>query len=154
MVPSRYEANLKLGKWVETQRYEYTKLQRAGSVAAYGSGIDPSDNPYENEGSDPNNNTNNTDENSNNKKPPAGSITNPNNNNATNQNNNNRPTNPRLTGDRLRRLESIGFEWKVKHKMKRYYDKQWDQMFARLLAYQEATGHCMVPKRFLSDIKL
>ena len=41
------------------------------------------------------------------------------------------PANPRLTEERLRRLESIGFEWKVKHKMKRYYDKQWDQMFGR-----------------------
>ena len=67
---------------------------------------------------------------------------------------NNRPTNPRLTGDRLRRLESIGFEWKVKHKMKRYYDKQWDQMFARLLGFQESTGHYMVPKRYPPDMKL
>jgi hypothetical protein len=99
-----------LGKWVETQRYEYTKLQRAGSVAAYGSIIDQSDNRSENEASDPinNNNNNNTDEINNNKKPPAGSSM----PNTNNNNNNNRPTNPRLTGDRLRRLESIGFEWK------------------------------------------
>lgn len=52
-----------------------------------------------------------------------------------------RRTNQRLTEERLRRLESIGFEWKVKHKMKRYYDKQWDQMFERLLAYKAANGH-------------
>jgi hypothetical protein len=65
-----------------------------------------------------------------------------------------RPTNPRLTEDRLRRLESIGFEWKVKHKMKRYYDKQWDQMFSRLMAFKEANGHCMVPKRYPADMKL
>jgi hypothetical protein len=35
-----------------------------------------------------------------------------------------RAATPRLTEERIRRLESIGFEWKVKHKMKRYYDKQ------------------------------
>jgi hypothetical protein len=146
LVPSRYEANLKLGKWVETQRYEYTKLQRAGSASTYdGSIIDQLDNrSEENEGSEPNNN--NIDDNMN-KKPVAGSA---NNNNM----NVNRPTNPRLTGDRLRRLESIGFEWKVKHKMKRYYDKQWDQMFARLMSYQELKEHCMVPKRYPPDMKL
>ena len=65
-----------------------------------------------------------------------------------------RAGNPRLTEERLRRLESIGFEWKVKHKMKRYYDKQWDQMFGRLLAFKEANGHAMVPKRYPPDLKL
>jgi hypothetical protein len=173
LVPSRYEANLKLGKWVETQRYEYTKLQRAGSAAAYASGaggggaigaagaiLDPqSDNRSdENEGSDLNSNNSNMnitmDENNINKQPPVESVTTNNNGNAISNVNNNRPTNPRLTGDRLRRLESIGFEWKVKHKMKRYYDKQWDQMFARLMTFQESTGHCMVPKRYPPDMKL
>jgi hypothetical protein len=65
-----------------------------------------------------------------------------------------RPTNPRLTSDRLRRLEEIGFEWKVKNKMKRYYDRQWDQMFGRLLQFKQANGHCMVPKRYPPDMKL
>ena len=65
-----------------------------------------------------------------------------------------RPTSPRLTEDRLRRLESVGFEWKVKNKMKRYYDKQWDQMFQRLLQFKEAHGHCRVPKRYQADTKL
>jgi Helicase associated domain len=65
-----------------------------------------------------------------------------------------RQINPRLTEERLRRLESIGFQWKVKHKMKRYYDKQWDSMFDRLKAFKEANGHCIVPKRYPADIKL
>jgi hypothetical protein len=65
-----------------------------------------------------------------------------------------RATNPRLTEYRLRRLESIGFEWKVKNKMKRYYDKQWDQMFQRLLQFKETNGHCLVPKRYLRDMKM
>lgn len=114
-MPSRYEANVKLGKWVETQRYEYTKLQRA----ANGGAAEVLEEPE-----------------------PVNLQSKP------------RMTNPRLTEERLRRLESIGFEWKVKHKMKRYYDKQWDQMFERLLQFKETTGHCMVPKRFPQDVKL
>jgi Helicase associated domain len=94
LVPSRYEANLKLAKWVETQRQESRKASDG------------------------------------------------------------RSTNPRLTEDRIRRLESIGFEWKVKQKMKRYYDKQWDGMFERLKAFKEANGHCMVPKRYNADPRL
>ena len=65
-----------------------------------------------------------------------------------------RATNPRLTDERRRRLESIGFEWKVRNKMKRYYDKQWDQMFDRLLEFKAKQGHCLVPKRYPDDIKL
>lgn len=124
-------------QWVETQRYEYTKLQRAAEQgdsqkeAADAANI-PDDASATSDGTSTNSAT----------KSPA--I-------ATKQV---RPVNPRLTEDRLRRLESIGFEWKVKHKMKRYYDKQWDQMFERLLAFKAATGHCMVPKRYPPDMKL
>jgi hypothetical protein len=156
LVPSRYEANLKLGKvcfvcsfafswgllgvfsrhlfpfqWVETQRYEYTKLQRASCENNPSAAVDSTTNVQNDlsvECGDANTNTNST------------AMA--------------RPTNPRLTEVRLRRLESIGFEWKVKHKMKRYYDKQWDQMFGRLLAFKEANGHCMVPKRYPPDMKL
>eukprot|EP00934_Nitzschia_sp_Nitz4_P001966 Nitzschia sp. Nitz4//scaffold107_size73032//27795//30897//NITZ4_005759-RA/size73032-augustus-gene-0.100-mRNA-1//-1//CDS//3329532590//1966//frame0 len=112
LVPSRYEANLKLGKWVETQRYEYTKLQRTKGAKT----TEPED-VVEN-GEAP------------------------------------RPMNARLTAERLNRLESIGFEWKVKNKMKRYYDKQWDAMFQRLLDFKEKYGHANVPKRFPDDLKL
>eukprot|EP00529_Nitzschia_sp_RCC80_P008070 CAMPEP_0113486452 /NCGR_PEP_ID=MMETSP0014_2-20120614/25004_1 /TAXON_ID=2857 /ORGANISM="Nitzschia sp." /LENGTH=1315 /DNA_ID=CAMNT_0000380125 /DNA_START=307 /DNA_END=4254 /DNA_ORIENTATION=+ /assembly_acc=CAM_ASM_000159 len=94
LVPSRYEANLKLAKWVETQRQESKKATDG------------------------------------------------------------RSTNPRLTEERKRRLESIGFEWKVKQKMKRYYDKRWDSMFDRLVAFKQANGHCMVPKRYATDPQL
>ena len=90
LVPSRYEENFKLGKWVETQRYEYTKLQRA-SHSGEGEDIKPG-------------------------------------------------ANPRLTSDRRARLEAIGFEWKVKHKMKRYYDRQWDCMFEKLLHFKEVSS--------------
>ena len=55
-----------------------------------------------------------------------------------------RSSNPRLTEERLRRLEEIGFEWKVKNKMKRYYDRQWDTMFEKLLKFKEENGHWYV----------
>ncbi|KAG7356875.1 helicase domain protein [Nitzschia inconspicua] len=129
LVPSRYEANLKLGKWVETQRYEYTKRQRSNETSASAS---------------------------------TGTV-----NNALpesaqlctglfggNETRGSRQSNPRLTEERLRRLESIGFQWKVKHKMKRYYDKQWDSMFDRLKAFKEVNGHCIVPKRYPADARL
>ena len=115
LVPSRYEKNMKLGKWVETQRYEYTKLQRV----AYASGTVPAREAVCME-----------------------TETKP------------RVTNPRLTEERLRRLESIGFEWKVRNKMKRYYDKQWQDMFERLLKFKQENGHCIVPKRYPADMKL
>ena len=108
-------------QWVETQRYEYSKLQKQNAAAA---AVAPK--PTDGDTSDDSSNSNS--------KP--------------------RSSNPRLTDDRLRRLESIGFEWKVKNKMKRYYDKQWDQMFQRLLQFKEANGHCRVPKRYAADTKL
>ena len=74
--------------------------------------------------------------------------------NLTTEPNKARPSNPRLTEDRLKRLESIGFEWRVKHKMKRYYDKQWECMFRKLMEFKQSNGHCMVPKRFPPDMKL
>jgi len=140
LVPSRYEPNQKLGKWVETQRYEYTKLQRAANGAAVGA-------------------------------PESGAP-----------GSKARAASPRLTEERLRRLNSIGFEWskygtnmaylvrclhrahfqycvlslstEVKHKMKRYYDRQWDQMFDRLLKFKQENGSCSVPKRYPPDQKL
>lgn len=118
LVPSRYEANLKLGKWVETQRYEYTKLKRA-------EGTDPSgrvEEKFVQEEIQPG------------AKP--------------------RVTNARLTEERLHRLESIGFEWKVRNKMKRYYDKQWQEMFDQLLEFKAKNGHTMVPKRFPDNPRL
>uniref|UniRef100_A0A6U3UDC3 Helicase-associated domain-containing protein n=1 Tax=Ditylum brightwellii TaxID=49249 RepID=A0A6U3UDC3_9STRA len=116
LVPSRYEKNLKLGKWVETQRYEYTKLQRAEQQKQKEEG--------------------------------GGGES------STSATTKSRPLSIRLTEERLKRLESIGFEWKVKHKMKRHYDKQWNEMFEKLLDYKRKNGHCLVPKRCMDDIKL
>ena len=115
LVPSRYEENFKLGKWVETQRYEYTKLQRASSGQKGDQKMEaPEEEPEEAKESE---------EGKAGKKPRA---------------------HPRLTEERLRRLEAIGFEWKVKNKMKRYYDRQWDSMFDKLLKFKEENGHWYV----------
>lgn len=104
LVPSRYEENVRLGKWVETQRYEYTKRKRAEQTGVT----------------------------------QAAKCT----------------TFSRLTADRQLKLESIGFEWKVKNKMKRFYDKQWETMFERLLAYKKEFGNTRVPKLYCNDPKL
>lgn len=104
LVPSRFEENVRLGKWVETQRYEYTKLHRSTS--------------------------------------------------GNEQSATTKPAVSRLTAERQRRLEAIGFEWKVKNKMKRFYDKQWDQMFDRLLEYQKTFGNTRVPRQYPDDPKL
>ena len=111
-MPSRYDENVRLGKWVETQRYEYTKLRRTPQAS-------------------PNQVS---------KKPPPQA----------------KPAgvSSRLTPDRQRRLEAIGFEWKVKNKMKRFYDKQWDQTFDRLLEFKKLYGHTRVPKSYAEDPKL
>jgi hypothetical protein len=38
--------------------------------------------------------------------------------------------------------------------MKRYYDRQWDAMFDKLLKFKEENGHVMVPKRYPPEMKL
>ena len=94
LVPSKWKPNRQLSKWVEAQRYEYTKLLRAredaskrAANAAGTSELNADDGAA------------------------ASTST------ATCAKKK-RPTNSRLTEERVRRLESIGFEWKVKNKMK------------------------------------
>ena len=115
LVPSRFVENVKLGKWVETQRYEYTKMKRVAAA-----GEDTSDTS-------------------------AVTLL------ATKANN---IKARRLTQERQERLESIGFEWKVKNKMKRYHDHQWNASFDRLVAFHSEHGHFNVPQGYSPDMKL
>lgn len=45
-----------------------------------------------------------------------------------------------LSSDRIRRLDELGFIWKVK-------SAQWDQMFERLTVFQKKYRHCIVPRK-------
>lgn len=124
MPPIFQSVLLRRSFYILQQRYEYTKLQRSNSL----------------------------------KESPSDGLANENQFGAAKSSSDNakgsRQPNPRLTEERIRRLESIGFHWKVKHKMKRYYDKQWESMFDRLKAFKEVNGHCVVPKRYPPDVKL
>jgi Helicase associated domain len=69
----------------------------------------------------------------------------------------------RLTDERRRRLDEVGFVWCVRDSEKNAepnrisrnsYDDQWDSMFLRLKEYKERHGHCLVPKRCKEDPKL
>jgi len=79
LVPSRFEENPKLGKWVETQRYEYTKLQRAANGTPVPAPADAKETKEESD--------------------------------VPNLQDKPRASHPRLTEERLQRLNSIGFEW-------------------------------------------
>ena len=98
---------------VETQRYEYNKLQRAKAQKSLKDGAQDPD-----------------------------SVT------------NSKKIHSRLTDERIRKLDSIGFEWKVRNKMKRYYDKQWHSMFQRLVDFKKIHGHTLVPKRYVKAAML
>lgn len=109
LVPKRYEADLKLGTWVHTQRIQYRKLL-SGNVKK-----GASHEAFEGEASEK------SDE----------------------------EKNFRLTEDRRRRLDEIGFVWSARESDKAIesvkssrnsYDDQWDTMFERLRAYKEVHG--------------
>jgi len=72
-----------------------------------------------------------------------------------------------LAGDRHKRLTDIGFVWTIPTTRdimlakpapasvaRNSYDDHWEAMFETLKAFQEANGHCLVPKRFKDDPKL
>ena len=71
----------------------------------------------------------------------------------------------RLTDARLKRLEEVGFCWSARDGndkatllevpiARNSYDDQWDVMFALLEKYKQATGDCLVPKRYPANQKL
>ena len=55
-----------------------------------------------------------------------------------------RLTKDRLTPDRLKRLESLGFSWDP-------YADQWEQNFAALQKFRKREGHCLVVRRHEED---
>lgn len=51
-------------------------------------------------------------------------------------------------GERSKRLEAIGFEWRLKT------PNIWEVMFGKLLEFREIHGHCNVPQKWAEDKKL
>ena len=69
----------------------------------------------------------------------------------------------RLTEERRKRLEAVGFVWSAREGEKgsetgritrNSYDDQWDAMFDQLRLYKEINGDCLVPKRYKENPKL
>ena len=50
--------------------------------------------------------------------------------------------NKKLTKDRIKRLEEIGFEWRVRQQ---YQSSSWEEMFDALRGYKKVHGDCNVP---------
>lgn len=69
----------------------------------------------------------------------------------------------RLTDERRKRLEDVGFCWSAKEGNEKSvleqsgritrnsYDDQWDAMFDLLVQYKEQNGDCLVPKRYVAN---
>jgi len=53
----------------------------------------------------------------------------------------------KITEDRIRRLDAIGFEWDPQK-------AQWDKMFERLVLYKKEHNNCKVPKSYNKDLEL
>jgi Helicase associated domain len=58
-----------------------------------------------------------------------------------------------ITAEQIQQFDSIGFLWGEASK-KEKEDKQWEEMYQKLMAYKEENGHCLVPCPFDEDPKL
>gem|GEM_PF-609834 len=63
-----------------------------------------------------------------------------------------------LTPEQKAKLDSIGFEWepprRISPAMEKHNVELWERMFAKLLVFREAHGHCQVPKSRKHDATL
>jgi len=55
-----------------------------------------------------------------------------------------------LTGERIQRLESIGFTWSIRPEPV----KTWNRKFQELKVYKNTFGNCMVPQRYQANPQL
>lgn len=65
----------------------------------------------------------------------------------------------RLSGERTRRLEKIGFDWvsrgrSVQFRDSTYWDTKWERMLAALAKFRRRFGHCWVPAGWPGTPKL
>ena len=57
----------------------------------------------------------------------------------------------RLTPERKKKLDDIGFVWSLRSKR---IEDHWDEMFKQLLAYKDHHCDCLVPSRYEENLKL
>ena len=60
----------------------------------------------------------------------------------------------RLSPERVAKLESLGFEWRVKPEGGHSQPQAWDTMFAELERFLADSGHANVPQQFAANRKL
>ena len=140
LVPSRYALNPQLAKWVEGQRYEHTLLQRAKeeeAQAAKGSSKHINDDVVHDVTKDGSLAMDKEDIR------PVATV-----------DDKKKKRKIFLNEERIRRLDEIGFVWRVKNKMKRFHDRQWDEIYAELVEYKQQHGDCLVPKRYPESPRL
>ena len=59
----------------------------------------------------------------------------------------------KLSAERVRRLDELGFSWDVQAELERLNRERWESMYKNLVAYRRAHGHCRVsvsPKEWSS----
>jgi hypothetical protein len=118
LVPKRFKEDPKLGTWVDTQRVQFKKMKKKLEEhgITYEGPEDAKEAKYDDEVDDGSlNSTNGTNQ--------AQSI-------------NAKPVVGRLTDDRIRRLENLGFVWSLRD--------DWQKHYLELKEYKEEHGHCNV----------
>lgn len=111
LVPKRHKEDPKLGTWVDTQRVQFKKMKKKleEQGITYEGPEDAKQAKYEDE-----------DDNSTSSNPSQDS----------------KPVVGRLTDDRIRRLENLGFVWSLRD--------DWQKHYLELKQYKEEHGHCNV----------
>jgi hypothetical protein len=110
LVPKRFKEDPKLGTWVDTQRVQFKKMKK--KLEEHGITYEgPEDAKKYDDAED-------------------GSLED------QNQPMNAKPVVGRLTDDRIRRLENLGFVWSLRD--------DWQKHYLELKAYKEEHGHCNV----------
>jgi Helicase associated domain len=118
LVPKRFKEDSKLGTWVDTQRVQYKKMKK--KLASQGVEYEgPTDTQEDDEG------TEECEEG-------TGAS--------------GKPVVGRLTNDRIRRLENLGFMWSLRD--------DWQKHYEELKEYKKQYGHCNVPARYAKNRRL
>jgi hypothetical protein len=118
LVPKRFKEDPKLGTWVDTQRVQFKKMKKKLEEhgITYEGPEDAKEAKYDDDADE-------------------GSLSSTNGTNQA-QSMNAKPVVGRLTDDRIRRLENLGFVWSLRD--------DWQKHYLELKEYKEEHGHCNV----------